>query len=43
MDDEKTTLEDEEMTSTGHSELAPVPDDADGDDTDADADGTDAS
>ena len=45
MDDEKTTLEDEEMTSTGHGETAPVPDDADGDDadtTDGDADDSDA-
>ena len=45
MDDEKTTLEDEEMTSTGGGDIAPVPDDADGDDTDTtdgDADDSDA-
>ena len=37
MDDENTTLEDEEMTSTGNGDSAPVTDDADGDDTDSDA------
>ena len=45
MDDEKTTLEDEEMTSTGDGDFAHVTDDADGDDTDTtdgDADDTDA-
>lgn len=45
MDDETTTLEDEEMTSTGDRDFAPVTGDADGDDTDTtdgDADDTDA-
>ena len=45
MDDEKTTLEDEEMTSTAGSDVTPVPGDADGDDTDTtdgDADDSDA-
>ena len=45
MDDEPTTLEDEEMTSTGGDDFAPVTDDADGDDTDTtdgDADDSDA-
>ena len=45
MDDETTTLEDEEMTSTGDGDLTPVTSDADGDDTDTtdgDADDTDA-
>jgi hypothetical protein len=45
MDDEKTTLEDEEMTSTAGGEVTPVPGDADGDDTDTtdgDADDSDA-
>jgi hypothetical protein len=45
MDDEKTTLEDEEMTSTAGSGVTPVPGDADGDDTDTtdgDADDSDA-
>ena len=45
MDDEKTTLEDEEMTSTAGGDVTPVPGDADGDDTDTtdgDADDSDA-
>lgn len=45
MDDEKTTLEDEEMTSTAGSGFAEVTGDADGDDTDTtdgDADDSDA-
>jgi len=45
MDDEKTTLEDEEMTSTGDGDSSPAADDADGDDTDTtdgDADDSDA-
>ena len=45
MDDETTTLEDEEMTSPGDGGFAPVTSDADGDDTDTtdgDADDTDA-
>jgi hypothetical protein len=45
MDDEKTTLEDEEMTSTAGGGFAPVTGDADGDDTDTtdgDADDSDA-
>jgi len=45
MDDEKTTLDDEEMTSIGGGDSAPATDDADGDDTDAtdgDADDSDA-
>jgi hypothetical protein len=52
MDEQRTTLTDEEIRSTGEEEFAPVTLDADGDDTDttdgdstdsdADADGTDA-
>ena len=45
MDDEKTTLEDEEMTSTAGGPFASIADDADGDDTDTtdgDADDSDA-
>ena len=34
MDDETTTLEDEEMTSTGDGDFTLAADDADGDDTD---------
>lgn len=45
MDDENTTLGDDEMTSTDDGDSAPVTDDADGDDTDTtdgDADDSDA-
>jgi hypothetical protein len=45
MDDETTTLEDEEMTSTADGGFLSVTDDADGDDTDTtdgDADDSDA-
>jgi hypothetical protein len=42
MDDESTTLADDEITSTGAGESTPAPDDADGDDTDTtDGDGSD--
>ena len=46
--DETTTLADEDILAIGDDELAPVTDDADGDDTDTtdgdadDADGSDA-
>ena len=47
MDDERTTLSDEEMTTTGTATRGEMPGDmdttdADQDDTDADADDTDA-
>jgi hypothetical protein len=47
MDEQTTTLADDEILSTGDEDFAPVTDDADGDDTDttdgdADADDTDA-
>jgi hypothetical protein len=42
MDDENTTLDDDEIASTGDSGSTPAADDADGDDTDTtDGDGAD--
>jgi hypothetical protein len=45
MEDETTTLADDEILSVGNEETPPAPDDADGDDTDTtdgDADDADA-
>lgn len=43
MNDETTTLTDDEILSVGNEEAVPTPDDADGDDTDTtDGDSTDA-
>ena len=43
MDEEKSTLSDDEIQSTGDEDFAPVTSDADGDDTDTtDGDSTDS-
>lgn len=43
MDEQSTTLADDEILSTGDDELAPITSDADGDDTDTtDGDSTDS-
>lgn len=43
MDEQKTTLADDEIQSTGDEDFAPITSDADGDDTDTtDGDSTDS-